>query len=98
MEKLVYAIVGDLDEITEVIDLARTEGRFLSDEPNVLELSWSATSETTAEASISVDPEKPIAQDELSILTSEYKTIMITTLFDDSVQSLTSEGVGEQVV
>lgn len=97
MEKLTYTIIGNLNEITDAIDTARTEDRFLSDVPNVVELIWHATGEDTAEATISVNPDTPIAPDELAIFTAEYPSLAITTSFDDAVQTLTVEGIKEQV-
>jgi hypothetical protein len=98
MEKITYTLVGTLADIVNAIDLARTEGRFLSDEKNVLELIWSVDGVERAEAQISIMPDKPINSDELAIFTSEFPSLTITESFDDVVQLLTSGGVKEQVV
>lgn len=102
MEKITYTLTGGLIDIVNAIDIARTEGRFLSDEPNVLELDWSITNINTegsvqAEATISVLPDKQISGDEIAILTAEYPSLLILESFDREVQSLASEGVQEQV-
>jgi hypothetical protein len=98
MEKITYTITGNLADVVNAIDLARTEGRFLSDEPNVLELKWSVTDMDNAEADISVSPDKPISGDEIAILTAEYPSLFIVESFDKEVQLLVAEGVQEQVV
>lgn len=98
MEKITYTLVGTLDDIVNAIDIARTEGRFLSDEQNVLELIWSVDGIERAEAQISITPDKPINTDEIAILTAEYPSLLITESFDDVVQVLTSGGIKEQVV
>lgn len=97
MEKLTYTLVGTLDDIVNAIDLARTEGRFLSDEPNVTELIWSVDGIDSAEAKISILADKPIDEDELAIFTSEYPSLVIVKAHDEEVQSLTAGGVQEQV-
>lgn len=97
MEKVTYTLVGKLDEIVNAIDIARTEDRFLSDEPNVIELNWSLQSEDIAEAHIEIDPEKPIQEDELAFFTGQYPSIIVAVSFDGEVQSLVSAGVEEKV-
>jgi len=95
MEKVKYMITGNLSEVVEVIDLVRTEARFLSDKPNVLEFEWGATSEVKGEATITV--ESKIDSDEVAILTAEYPSLLVVESFGDDVQMLVSGGVQEQV-
>ena len=96
MEKITYSITGNLNEIVDVIDLVRSEARFLSDKPNVLEFGWTAVSEDKGEADITVDSK--IDADEIAILTSEYTSLFVIESFGKEVQSLVSGGVQEQVV
>jgi hypothetical protein len=98
MEKIKYMLAGNLPDIVNAIDLARTEGRFLSDETNVVELVWSVDGIDRAEAEISVMPDKPISSDEIAILTAEYQSLVITESFDNEVQFVASNGMQEQVV
>lgn len=98
MEKITYTIVGSFDEVTQAIDVARTENRFLSDVPNVTELIWSAQTEEIAEVEISIDPANPIQLEELALFTTEYPTITLSVSFDEQVQTLIAEGIQEQVV
>lgn len=96
MEKTTYTITGNLDEIVHVVDLVRTEGRFLSDTPNVQEFSWTATEVDKGEADITVDSK--IDPDEIAILTAEYTSLFVIESVDEQVQLLASGGVQEQVV
>jgi hypothetical protein len=98
MENIKYMLAGNLSDIVNAIDLARTEGRFLSDEPNVVELIWSVDGIDRAEAEISVMPDKSISSDEIAILTAEYPSLVITESFDNEVQFVASNGMQEQVV
>jgi hypothetical protein len=96
-DTILYVINGDIDEVCAVVDPVRMEGRFLSDEPNVVEFKWYPEEDGQLTAEVRVPVDTPVAIEELSVLSQEYMSLFISIGVNNFVDAVVSEGRAEVV-
>lgn len=92
-----YIITGDVDEIVGVAEQARTEGRFMSDTPNLESFRWYPLTEDTQVLEVWLEGDTVIDERELAILTREYTSLTIGIVEGLAVKKVIAEGEMEEL-
>lgn len=93
-----YIITGDIQEMATLVEQARHEGRFMSDDKNLESFRWYPLTDETHVLEVWLEEGKKIDERELAILTREYRSITIGIVEGIAVKTVIAEGEVEQLI
>lgn len=93
-----YIITGDIEEIATLVEQARHEGRFMSDDKNLESFRWYPLTDETQVLEVWLEEGKKIDERELAILSREYRSLTIGVVEGLTVKTVIAEGEVEQLI
>lgn len=94
-ETLTYLVQGSFDEIEPIVERVRNEGKFLSDNPNVVALEFLPNGDVDPTPEAYIDVVEEINVEEILALTELSPSLTIGYFTEDSVEYIASNGVKE---
>jgi len=92
-----YIVTGDKDEILNIAEQAREQGRFMSDTPNLESFRWYPIDDYTQVLEVWLEGDTVIDERELAILTREYTSLTIGIVEGIAVKTVIAEGEIEEL-
>ena len=92
-----YIITGDKDEIINIAQQAREQGRFMSDRPNLESYRWYPLDDDTQVVEVWLEEDAVIDERELAILSREYTSFTIGVVEGLAVKTVIAEGEIEEL-